>query len=56
MNLIDMVLSYVRKERVVTLNEVYRHFKSERKSSLRMALYTLRNENRIYNVNEWRVM
>ncbi len=55
MNLIDKVLNFVRNERVVTLNEVYKHFKKEHKSSLRMALYTLRNENRIQNINEWRL-
>lgn len=55
MNLIDKVLSFVRNEHGVTLKEVYDHFKNERESSLRMTLYTLRNENRIHNINEWRV-
>lgn len=54
MNLIDKVLNFVRNERSVTLKEVYEHFKNERESSLRMTLYTLRNENRIHNINEWR--
>lgn len=55
MNLIDKVLSFVRNEHGVTLKEVYDHFKNERESSLRMTLYTLRNENRIHNINEWRI-
>ena len=54
--LIGRVHGFIINKRRVTLKEIYEHFKNERESSLRVALYVLQKDHCIEKIDEWRAI